>query len=545
MIRFLLVILQAFKGVFTRSGVNFQQMTEILRVRLTVDDRISKNLSSQNDKSFNNALLKQGISLAVVGSLSFLMPLGGTGLLTALLFFHCMILMMFILSFLSEYSQSLFDTRDAHILLRLPVDSRTISSAKILAVGYYMFFLTFCGVLIPFFILLFKHNLLLALSLVIATFLNTFFALLLTNLLYMACMRFTSGEKFKKMISYLQIILIVITVGGYQLLAQDRSILEIDVAVLSPGWYAFPPLWFTAISGFFLESPLHLVLPAVFGLLLPLFSAYITFKWFAPYFMLHLKESEESLPAKETLRKKKEKCMHFLKTLFIRDPLEKEAFVLSWRLASGNTKFKEAILPTIAYVVVMFGITFFAEFRHPGGDKPPFSYFLPLYFTLIAAFIISSNMGYNSMGNMLWIYQSKPLRRPGILILGAFKAVYLKYFLPIYIITAAIVLFITGISHIDDILFILGVITLITLLSVRMVAVFPFSREKSAVEAGGIIFKLLMTIGIALFFGIFHFILTWFPGGVIAGLILVGICLWFTAASIRNISWQKIEHHYR
>ena len=41
-------------------------------------------------------------------------------------------------------------------------------------------------------------------------------------------------------------------------------------------------------------------------------------------------------------------------------------------------------------------------------------------------------------GDLLWLYRSKPLARPGAIILGGFKALYVKYFLPVFILLGAV-----------------------------------------------------------------------------------------------------------
>ena len=199
MIRFLLFILRSFRLLFYKSGVDFDKMITIIRTKLTIDNRTSKNINSNKTKQINSALLQQGFSMLVMGTFALLMTWSKSGLTTAILLYHSMILVMLILSLLSEYTQMLFDSRDTHILLRLPVDSRTISTAKLITIGYYMLFLSFCSALIPTLVFIFTKGVATGLLLLSATLLNTLFALLLTNLVYMGCMRFASGEKYTQL----------------------------------------------------------------------------------------------------------------------------------------------------------------------------------------------------------------------------------------------------------------------------------------------------------------------------------------------------------
>ena len=51
---------------------------------------------------------------------------------------------------------------------------------------------------------------------------------------------------------------------------------------------------------------------------------------------------------------------------------------------------------------------------------------------------IQMNMSITDKGNLLWLYRSKPLVRPGALILGSFKALFVKYYLPAYVLLCGI-----------------------------------------------------------------------------------------------------------
>lgn len=541
MIRFFISMLHPFRKLFLRSGIDYEPMTVIIRTKLRIDDRMSKNINNTGDKNISNALLKQGFSMAIVGLFSFIFPYLHGNLETAFFCFHTMILIMFVLSFLSEYSQSLFDERDSHILLRLPVNSQTISAAKLIIIGYYMFFLAICALFIPTLVLLFSAPLYTVLLFIVATFLNTIFALLLTNIVYMSSMRFANGEKFQKILSYLQIALIVIVVGGYQVVINKAADLVIDLPALSSAWYFLPPVWFTALCQ--LPGNTALLLPSLLGILFPLFSVYATFKWFAPYFLNRLNDTIGEAAFTETVYRK-EKAARFLTSVVTRHPLQKTAFILTWRLTSGNTKFKEAILPGIAYTIVMIGFATFTSLKNIQTESV-FKICMPVYLTMFAAFLICSGMTYNSFGNLLWTYRVRPIEHPGQLLLGAFKAVYLKYYTPLFLTIAGILLCFTGIRAWADLLFIYAVITLTTLTGFLFHnPVFPFSMEKSTLESGNILLKSILTLFLCGIFVLFHFILTLISGGIIAGFTILCLLILFTTYKIKNISWKKIEKNY-
>ena len=541
MIRFLLFILRPFRSQFYKSGIDFDKMSTIIRTKLTIDNRTSKNINTNKTKQINSALLQQGFSMLIMGSFALLMTWSKSGITTAILLYHSMILVMLILSLLSEYTQMLFDSRDTHILLRLPVDSRTISTAKLITIGYYMLFLSFCSALIPTLVFIFTKGVLTGLLLLSATLLNTLFALLLTNLVYMGCMRFASGENFRNILSYIQILMIVLVVCSYQLVANIPDNLILELTVSNPWWfYLLPPVWFTALTELFLTPSVTVYLYAAIGIVLPFISAYVTIKWFAPYFAAHLNPANEA-PVK-TARAGKEKTARFLATLFARSTMQKSGFMLSWRLAAGNRKYKEAILPSIAYIIVLIGLQIFSIWKKGDFHFGGFMGFFPLYLTLLIGDTIIENMKYNELGDYFWLYRTKPLHRPGSILLGAFKAVYLKYFVPTFLFVSIPLIYIGGITILPDILFIFTAITITTLVATLGISpAFPFSRERSTYNSGKVLVFILITMLVTAVFSAIHMGLHHIPYGIPAGILLLWGILFLIGRKISRTSWTRLE----
>ena len=138
MIRVVTQILRLFQGVFTRMGVDFDRMLAIVTVKLTVDNRIDR--SGRNKKNASNALMRQGILLGICGPIFFLTGIASGAFGVSLLLYQSYLFLMFLMSFMMEYSRILFDGNDNHILQRLPVNSKTILVARLVSMLVYMFF---------------------------------------------------------------------------------------------------------------------------------------------------------------------------------------------------------------------------------------------------------------------------------------------------------------------------------------------------------------------------------------------------------------------
>lgn len=543
MIQILLRLLLPFRSVISRSGIDFNQLTEIIRIKLTVDNRMSKKPGKEKDTNVNNALIRQGLSMMLVNSLFFILLISQQPLSFVLITFHCILLLFSIISYLSEYNQLLFDTRDSHILLRLPVSSQTITIAKLITIAYYLVFLTLCSSIIPFLIISFKYGFLAGISLLIASFLNSLFALFLTNLLYLGGMRFLSAEKFNKVTSYVQIVIVVLAMVGYQLIVNLKIDYSFELSTGISWWlYITPPVFFSAMTEYMLHPAVQTGLIALTGLALVIILFFLTARWLAPYFTtgMEARTNEESNTGKKI---KKERIAQLLSSFLTHNSLQKASFLVTWRLASGNTKFKESILPSMAYVFVMIAIV---VFKNSGEDTSSFILLSPLYFVLLLSMTISDSSKYNRIGNQFWIYQSKPVSHPGAILLGTFKAICIKYITPVFVIASAIILYITGIGKLDSVLFIFSLIVLYTLFfNVLKAPAFPFSQEKTTTESGATAVRVFILLGICLIFGFLHYLLTSIPLGVIAGTLIIWILIIFTVKAINNISWETLEKNNR
>lgn len=541
MIRFLLFLIIPFRSFFNSRGVNFEQLTTVIRLKLMVDNRTSRRISGKNSEKINSALLQQGFSLLFFGTVSFLISYSKSDIQTAILLFHSMILVMLVLSLLSEYTQMLFDPRDIHILSRMPVNALTLSVAKLITLGYYIFFLTLCAAIIPLFIVGIRQGGISGLLFLLSALSNSLFALLITNLVYRGCLHFLSKEKFQNILSYIQIGMVVLVVCSYQILLHTADFSIGLFSSFSLGAILLPPAWFTSISLLAISDHPCIWYYSGIGIIIPLLSAYVSFKWFTPYFSTPLNPLE-SQPSTKQEKAKKEKIAQFLTSLFARHPLQKSGFMLSWRLTSGNRKFKEAIVPAITYMLAIIIIQLISFFQE--GKDTPFLY-MPLYFSLMVAYMITDNMKYNEQGNQLWIYQARPLIYPGQFILGAFKAVYIKYFIPLYCGIGLLLLCLGGIRLLDDIVFIFTLITLITLgTTLGIFPFFPFAQERNSFGKGKILLYSFLATLLSFAFIFLHWGLQNLPYGIPVAILLLWGCLLQLSRRMKRISWEKLEKNF-
>ena len=161
---------------------------------------------------------------------------------------------------------------------------------------------------------------------------------------------------------------------------------------------------------------------------------------------------------------------------------------------------------------------------------------------LLAAITIPS-LGLTDKGNKLWLYQSKPLTQPGQFLMGCFKAIYLKYFVPIFLVFALVYIGLTGIKVIVDLLLIFSFCTLFSLIYFRLAGLlFPFSKEQETPQSQ--VFKMFMLMAFLGVIAVVHFTLTLLPYGTWIALPICWGIIYLIARKMINISWKKVEAQY-
>lgn len=541
MIRFLICILHWFRPLLTRTGVNFDQLVSIVSVKLTVDNRIDK--SGRERKNQNNALVRQGIILGFVGLMFFVMFMY-RGFSMALLLFHGMLSIMLIMNFLLEYSQLLFNSNDNHIILRTPVNGRTLLASRLISMLYYMMFLFACLSIGPVIVTCLWHGPLPGFALLVAGLLNSFFSLLVANAVYLILMKFMSGEKLQKVISYVQIAFTIIIIIGYQALAHLDDSMIIDLATVQGVWIYFtPPAYYAAFTVLVNGGGMHLLFPALLGMILPIVLFIITLRYLSNGFTTQMSTTDVNASSSGRV-KRSEKTVNRIAGLVAHKGLQKAGFMLMWRMTQGNMKFKQAIIPGFIYCLIMIAILCYRQFQ--GEETNSFITTASLYFTAMLIPMLTLGSCYSNGESLLPLFRSRPLDRPGEILLGAGKALIVKYLIPFFLLTAIPILFLTKGEGIKDILFILSVMIILMLLGILILSpLFPFSKEKGSVNTAGSIGTTMLFMLFCGILGGIHYGLSQIPYSITIGFIVLWGIIWLLARKIRHISWKKIEKEYR
>ena len=321
--------LDIFRGIFEKMGVDYPAMRKILNVKLILDGRrVSTVLSNQNnkkkekeDKDKNN-FLKSLWTYILMGAFLILFIVIGDNFLFQMSFVFGVTMFLLMTSLIADFSSVLLDIKDKEILLSKPIDSKTLNMAKILHIFMYITAITMAISGPSLIVSIKRHGFTFFFIYLLAVILIALFTIILTAIIYLVVLRFSSGEKLKDIINYVQIGLTIAMSLGYQLIGRLFDFIDINNLEYNPSlWkYFFPPLWFAAPFELILKAnnESYIVIYSILGVLIPIISIVVYIK-LMPMFERNL----QKLNSAEGQTKDKNKVNIFVSKVVCKDEEER------------------------------------------------------------------------------------------------------------------------------------------------------------------------------------------------------------------------------
>lgn len=517
--KLLLWLVSAFMPVLEKTGVDTKQLYEILKIKLLMDGRRPSAMFAGRRKATANtgkASTSWAVSLVTVimgvliglALFAFKMPL------VAQTVYFSVFMVLMALTLITDFTTVLLDVRDQYILLPRPVNDRTLAVSRILHISIYVFRLAFLQGLPGIIMIGFVDGLLAVPLFVIQIIQATFLSILLVNVVYLILMKTVSPQRFKDIISYFQIVFSIIIFGAYYLLPRLINVAVLtQIDLLHYTWsYFLPPVWIAALNEVLIHPNRATLLTsfmAIVGVTAPLAGLWLVAKVLAPGFnkQLAVAATSDGKPATPvpagTIRKPKFDLVGRLANLVAADRIENAGFRITWKLAARIREFKIKVYPAFAYVPIYF-LYFTLNGKGSVGERvykiqTGSGYIFLVY---LSTFIISSILQHISFSEKFkpaWVYYALPIKQPGKILSGMFKAVVTLYYLPYCLVLGAVSIIIWGPQVINDLIlaFFIGLIYGI-LMALFMVKGLPFSKPVMVKQSGGrIVTSLLITSFIA------------------------------------------------
>ncbi|HEY3372569.1 MAG TPA: hypothetical protein VGK10_17075 [Prolixibacteraceae bacterium] len=551
MIRFLLSLFTPFRWFIEKMGADYNQFIQILRLKLTLDDRRANRYSKKKENEQGKTLFKQAIFQMFMGIFFAVFVYMVKSPFTFYYFAHTFIMVMMAMMIISEFTTILFDTSENAIIQPLPIKGNTVNLARNTHVFLYLLMMAFNLSIATFIVACFKFGVISGLIFLVTIFLNVLFTLFLTNILYLGIMRLASGEQLKNLLMYFQIVIAILFMAAYQigLKMVDRSV--ITEMTLPVHWYTYlvPPAFFSglteAISTLSFDSS-HLLFAAE-ALLIPPLAIFLTGKYLTPVFNRKLMDLEQGDRVSKVKTETQGESLYYrtMSTLFVRRLEEKAAFKMIWKMTGRERQFKQTFLPALGYIFIMVLAPNIGKHTSLSEITKGNTYLTILYVCMFIGFTLCNSLLIGNNQPSTWIFKSLPLDSPASFFKGSIKAAFARFFMPFYLAIGTLLCVLWGIKIIPDVIIVFLCIYLITLLSYYLQQPgFPFSMEKTAAKGGSNGMKMfgLMTLAAAL--GVMHYLLLrWFTG---ANLLLIpiygGAIIYVNRIMVyRRINWKAVD----
>lgn len=539
-----LKVIDKFRRFFERLGVDYEIMRKILQVKLTLDGRrVPTIMNSSSMKKEGNNFVKSLWMYLIISAIMLPFILFGKNYLFQMSIVFGISMFMIMTSMVSDFSSVLLDIRDKNIILTKPVNSKTLSIAKIVHILIYMFYITaaICG--IPLIAGLFKHGIVFFLVFLIEIILMDLFIVVLTALIYLLILKFYDGEKLKDIINYVQIVLTIAITIGYQLIGRLFDFADIGKMVFSPKWwqYFIAPIWFSAPFEFFINGMknFYIITFSILAIIIPIISIFIYVK-LVPSFEKNLQKLNNN---NSNDKVKNKRLSYFISTLICKGKKERTFYRFTADMIKSERVFKLRVYPSLGFSIIFPFIFLFNNVKNGGWNSIPSSkLYLYIYFIAILVPTIITTMGYSGSYKGAWVYRIVPLDDTTPIFKGSLKAILVRLILPMYIIDSIIFMIIFKGKIIIDLIVVFLNIMLFTIICFKISKKsLPFSNAfNSAQNKGeGLIFlPMFVILGILV---LIHYFSTKSVYGIyiyMMILIIVNIISW---RSVFNVPFKELN----
>ena len=551
MITFILKLFVPFRWFIEKMGADYNQFIRILKLKLTLDDRRVNRYSKKTENGQEKTLIKQSFFQIFMGVFFALFLILVKTPFTFFYFAHTFLMVMMAMMIISEFSTILFDTSENVIIQPLPIKGNTISLARNAHVFIYLTMMAFCLSVVTIVLAIYKFGGIAGLIYVLTIFLNVLFTLFFTNILYLGIIRLVSGERLKNLLMYFQIAIAIFFMAAYQigLRMVDKS--AIRDMVLPVHWftYLFPPAFFSGlIEGIttFNFDQSHLLFIAE-ALILPPVAIYFTGKYLTPVFNRKLMELEQGDRVSKIKSENSQSSLWYRlnSAIFVADKDEKAVFKLMWKMTGRERQFKQTLLPTFGYIIIMIILPNFGKHQTFSDFTTGYKYFLILYVFMMVSFALCSSLLIGNCQTATWVFKSLPLKSPASFFKGAIKAAFARFFVPFYLLIGTVVCVLWGIKALPDVIIALMSIYLMTLMAYYFQQPgFPFSLEKTAVQGGSNVMKVFVLMALSAVVGFLHYsLLKWFDFANLMLIPVYGAAIFYVNRIMvyRQITWKDVD----
>lgn len=498
-------ILDRFRFLYEKLGIDYDTMKLILRVKLTLDSRKTSNLlgRQQFDQYLDQYKIVQ-IIYTIIGFFMMFIVIMSKNTLVSMATYFAMFMFFISTNFMSDFSSVILDVKDKSILATRGIDLKTLNASKITHVMIYMLKIS---IALSGFSLIasLKYGLLFSLVFLIEIFLINIFMLMFSGLIYLLLLKLFNGSKLKDAITIIQIGVTVSFSLAYIIVMNLSTSINLFKSIhLGKLIYFLPPFWFASLLEIIATKNINktLLILSFLALVIPLISALIYIK-LTPVFEKNLQKLNNESSNKNI---KKYKPLIKLSKIICKDKEERIFFNFFSRIIRVDRDFKATVYTTIGSNLICF---FVVLDRHVEDMGVYIYLFLYSYVTIVPTIIIALKFSRNY--NASYIYKTIPIKNKMNVHKAAIKACLANIIIPIYIISSIVFMHIYEVTVIQHII-IIFLVTIFIAISTFVILNrnMPFSQPPNIFKKNYAILDNYLMIVLTLIMAGVHFVISLF-----------------------------------
>ena len=491
--KFILRFILLFRGIWKSLGINYEQFKVILETKMILENRKPISFRKRNSgKSSSSSSIIQFVLYLIFGLIfmSIVMMIPDRYLAVSIMLLS--FISMLSITLVSDFSPILLDTRDQYIIMPRPVNDKTLAISRITFIAIKLFNQVIALSLPVLIYVVFNWDIGSVFILCLQLILSTLIALIFVNGFYLISIKYLPIQKFKDVITYIQIGLSLVLFLSYYIgpnLIQSIVESHLTMEQLRFLWI-FPSTWIASFQALILgNNSLPIIVLSALGILAPLGGIYACSKLFSRGFNAKIAAlaNANNLP-NETSPTPRDNIIKLplykrLSAKVCSSPVEEAGFSIVWLISSKTREFKQQLYPSLAYLPIYFVFLFLRT-----GDDLPMAgkilklrdsglYIVMFYLSLLTILTVFHLITQSNKYKAAWIYHVTPIQKPGQLMTGVLKACLIKYVLPFNILFLCICIPLFGISSLNDLLLssaIGGIESILVMLF--LVKNYPFSK---------------------------------------------------------------------
>lgn len=499
-----LKVLDKFRFLYEKLGVDYDDMRLILSTKLSIDSRKSSNLlNNSNFQESSDQYKMMQLIYAIIGFLIMIIILNSKNIFITMSIYFSIFMFLMITTFISDFSSVILDVKDKGILATKGIDLKTLNASKITHIMIYMISISIALSGFSLIVSL-KYGVIFSLLFLIEVFLIDIFMVIMSGLTYLLILKLFDGEKLKDIISIIQIGVTMLFSATYIIVTNISENINlfnnIDLGVIS---YFLPPFWFAApleivATG---NTNMKLLILSFLAFIIPLISTLIYSK-LTPVFERKLQKLNNEGYSKNV---PKYNLTMQLSKLICTDKEERIFYNFVSNIIRNDRDFKFRIYPTIGSNVVFF---IYIVFGRDSNHLSSYIY-LFLYSLVVSIPTIIIALKYSKNYKASYIYTTIHIKNKMAIHKAAIKACLVNIIIPIYLIISIVFVYFYKVNIIQHIVVIFLINIFITINTFKILNKnIPFSHQINMLKKNDSIAENYLMIILTFIMGVIHFVIS-------------------------------------